>query len=482
VLLVSVLALFLAGDPLPREREALPQDPPPSFVVLLADDLGWTDLACTGSRFHHTPNLDRLRWEGMLLTDGYAAAPVCSPTRSSILTGRYPARTGNTEWFGGRRSGRLLTAEYVDHLPLEEFTLAEALGAAGWRTAFLGKWHLGGEGYEPERQGFELNLGGNRYGNPGTYWWPWKVRGRQVPHLAARGQEGEHLTERLGLEAAAWIREHAGEPFLLYLSFYAVHTPIEAPPDRVARYEAKRHALGIPDARRWGREGERRVRLVQDHAAYAALVETLDRSVGRVLDALDETGAAGNTLVVFLSDNGGLSTSEGHPTSNLPLRAGKGWLYEGGIRVPWIVRWPGRVAPGSTSREPVITTDLYPTFLEAAGLPLRPQQHRDGRSLLPVLLGTGGLDREALFWHYPHYSNQGGGPASAVRFGTWKLLEDLEDGHLELYDLATDPGERRDLSGERPELAATLRARLQGFREETGARYPRPRPAKEEKR
>ena len=378
-------------------------DRPPSVVFLLADDLGWKDLGCTGSEFYETPNLDGLAAAGMRFTRAYAAAPVCSPTRASILAGKYPARMDTTDYFVGRRKGKLLPAPMNDRMALAEITWPEALRAAGYRTFFAGKWHLGPEGFWPEQQGFDGNAGGCKWGHPFKgYFAPWGI-----PTLE-EGEDGEFLTERLTDESLAFLDSVGEEPFVLYFAYYTVHTPLQVTDDLKAKYQAKRAALPpVTDEERWGVEGERKVRLVQDHAVYAGMVEALDTSVGRLLAKLDELGRADDTVVVFFSDNGGLSTSEGHPTSNVPLRAGKGWLYEGGIREPLIVRWPGVAAPGSTCDVPVTSTDFHPTMLALAGLDPMPSQHVDGTSLVPLLEGDA-LPARPLFWHYPHYGNQGG--------------------------------------------------------------------------
>jgi len=435
----------------------------PNIVFLLADDLGWADLGCYGSTFYETPSLDELAATGVRFTRAYAAAPVCSPTRGSILCGKYPARTKTTEWFGGQRRGKLLPAEYVDHLPLEELTLAEALREEGYATFFAGKWHLGGEGFWPQDQGFDVNVGGTERGSPpGGYFSPYE--NPQLPD----GPEGEHLPARLADECIRFLRERDRRPFLLYLSFYSVHTPLQTTPELEARYRSK--AAALPEVEeRFLPEGERQCRQVQDHPVYAGMVRSLDESVGRVLRELDALGIADETIVVFTSDNGGLSTSEGHPTSNLPLRAGKGWTYEGGIREPLLVRWPGAQEGGTTCDAHVTSTDFYPTLLELAGLDPRPEQHVDGVSFAPALRGEA-RERGPLFWHYPHYSNQGGPPSAAVLDGDLKLIVNLESGAAELYDLAADVGERSDLAQERPEGVSRLRSLLEEWQAEVGAR------------
>ena len=444
-----------------------------NVVFLLVDDLGWADLGCYGSTFHETPHIDAFAASGMRFTDAYAAAPVCSPTRAAIMAGKYPARMNTTEWFGGRRAGKLLPATYVDRLPLEEVTMAEAFRDAGYRTGFVGKWHLGPRGFFPEDQGFDVNIAGHARGHPASYFFPYRNRRYGVPGLHG-GKPGEYLTDRLTDAAIRFVDDHRARPFLLFLSYYTVHTPLQGRPDLVRHFRAKRARRSSP-RRRFVPEGKRRDRIVQDHAVYAAMVASLDARVGRLLRRLSDLGLDENTIVVLTSDNGGLSTSEGRPTSNRPLRAGKGWLYEGGIREPLIVRMPGVTRPGSTCSVPVTSPDFYPTLLEATELPLRPKQHVDGTSLMASLRGAESLEREAVYWHYPHYSNQGGFPGSAIRAGNLKLIENLEDKTVALYDLAKDVGERNDLSSTRRSDVRRLRTRLASWREDVEARMLRRR-------
>ena len=451
---------------------------PLNILFILADDLGWRDLGCFESSFYETPRVDALAARGMSFTNAYAAAPVCSPTRASILTGKHPARLKTTDYFGApqpddekkhwTRDKPLLPARYLDRLPLEETTLAEALKEAGYATFFAGKWHLGPEGHWPEDQGFDVNRGGITRGGPyggKRYFSPYGN-----PRLED-GPDGEHLPLRLARETAAFIEQHREDPFLAYLSFYSVHTPLMAREELERKYRKKQAGLGDVGPI-FGTEGERQLRLVQEHPVYAGMVEALDEAVGIVLDELDRLELRQRTAIIFMSDNGGLSTSEGHPTSNLPLRAGKGWLYEGGIRVPLLVDWPGVTAPGSHSDVPVQSTDFYPTLLEMAGLPARPEQHLDGQSLVPILTGRGPIEREALYFHYPHYGNQGGSPGSAVRVGDWKLIEWFEDSRSELFDLTHDPGETTDRAALEPDRVRQMSARLHAWREALDAELP----------
>ncbi|HVU88373.1 MAG TPA: sulfatase [Pirellulales bacterium] len=442
----------------------------PNIVVIMADDLGWADLGCTGSTFYETPHIDRLAREGLRFTTAYSACPVCSPTRAAAMTGKYPARVHLTDYIPGARRGRLNPAPYLHHLPLEESTIAEALRDGGYATALVGKWHLGDEGFWPQDQGFDPNVAGsgkgaNKLFSPYT-----------LPNLAD-GPEGEYLTDRLTDEALRYITTQRERPFLLWLTHYDVHTPLVAKQELIDRFEKKAGKLPPAKSPRFRPEHEREDRRVQDHAVYAAKVASLDESVGRIVQKLDELGLTEQTIVIFTSDNGGLSTSEGSPTSNAPLRAGKGWLYEGGIRVPLIVRWPGVAKPASTCDVPVITNDLYPTLLAAADLPARPAQHCDGVSLAGLLTGKNAkLDREALYWHYPHYGNQGGSPGGAIREGDWKLIEFFEDNHVELYNLADDSGEQHDLAAEMQDRAAQLREKLAAWRTSVDAQMPTANP------
>ena len=476
---MASLAFLLVMISCQPEKEKIP----PNFLFILVDDLGWTDLGSFGATFYETPNIDRFTERSMKFTQAYAACPVCSPTRASIMTGKYPARMNTTDWFGApqpynvekhwTRNKPLIPAEYIEHMPLEEVTIAEILKENGYSTFFAGKWHLGGEGYYPEDQGFDINKGGWERGGPygpGKYFTPYGN-----PKLKD-GPEGEHLPDRLAQETIDFISIQEDNPFFAYLSFYSVHTPLIGRPDLVEKYEVISESLDF--------EGEEfiplnnnRWRQVQNHAIYAAMVEAMDQAVGKVLEALDSLNLSDNTVVFFMSDNGGLSTSEGHPTTNLPLKAGKGWLYEGGIREPMIIHWPGVSEAKGISNYPVTSTDFYPTILEMANIPLRPDLHMDGVSLTSLLKGEEKLSRDAIYWHYPHYGNQGGNPGSAVRSGNYKLIEYFEDGHLELYDLENDIGETENIIQLRPEIADSLHKLLEKWRLEVNARYPSENPA-----
>ncbi len=453
----------------------------PDIFLFLIDDLGWRDLACYGSTFHETPNLDRLSREGMICSDGYATCPVCSPARASIMTGKAPARVGITNYIAGNAWGRLMGVDYHKQLPLGEVTIAERLRDAGYRTVHVGKWHLGGKERWPERVGFEVNIGGCDWGCPHKgYRAPW-----HIPNLP-EVEPGTWLTEYLTREAVRLIETGDDRPLFLNMWHYLVHTPIQAPEHLVAKYRAKAARLGLDQAQAFV-DGEAfpclhkkdqrvRRRVLQSDPVYAAMMEELDNSIGQVLAAQEKRGRLDDTLIIFTSDNGGLATAEGSPTCNAPLAEGKGWIEEGGVRVPFIARWGGRIRPDSSSDVPVWGADLYPTFLAAAGLPLDPAQHADGVDILPLLTGGAAPQREALFWHYPHYSNQGGTPACSVRSGDWKLIEWFDCNRVALYNLRQDPSEVVDRSGEQPDLTARLRQRLAAWRDEVAAKIPQPNP------
>lgn len=445
----------------------------PNIVFILADDLGYHDLSVMGSNYYETPNIDRIANEGMIFTDGYANCQVCSPSRASIMSGKFPARHGITDWIGARtgeewrRAGRfnkLLPPEYVHNLPHEYVTLPEALKEAGYKTFFAGKWHLGSEGSWPEDHGFDINKGGWDKGSPmGGFYAPW-----ENPRLES-GPDGESLTMRLAHETAQFLQEHKDTSFFAFLSFYAVHAPLQTTQEKWAKYRDKAEAMGIAET---GFEMGHflPIRQAQDNPVYAGLVETMDDAVGVVLKALDELGLAKNTIIIFTSDNGGVAAGDAFATSNKPLHAGKGYQFEGGIREPYFVKMPG-MQGGQKNSTPVIGTDFYPTLLELAGADLRPEEHTDGVSLVPLLNG-GTIDERPLIWHYPHYGNQGGQPSSIIRLGNWKLIHYYEDGHEELYNLENDLEESTDVSVENPERTKQLSQQLFAYLNEVGARFP----------
>ena len=443
---------------------------PPNFIVLLIDDWGWTDAGCQGSDLYRTPNIDRLAQDGMRFTHGYSACTVCSPTRAALMTGKYPARTHVTDFIRGHPfpHEKLRSPDWTMKIEQRHTTLAEALGGAGYRTALVGKWHLEPRGdadegdYIPTKHGFEINVGGNGWGAPPTYYHPYtKGTERSIGPMPAGGQEGDYLTDRLTDEALKILDQWRDEPFLLYFPHYGVHTPIEAKAEDVEQIKPRIQA------------GMR-----HNDAEYAAMVESVDRSIGRLRVKLDELGVAHNTVILLTGDNGGLD-QDGRPTDNAPLRAGKGTAYEGGVRVPTIAYWPGVTPAGSISNEPVITMDLYSTVLDIADVTLEPgyATQVDGLSLVPILRDPSAkLGREALYWHYPHYHSLGGNPYSAIREGDWRLVELYQEQRVELYNLAEDVSEERDLAAAMPEKVEDLRAKLHAWRKKMGAQEPLPNP------
>jgi len=475
-LVAPVWLLFPLGLMRGEVTAAAPRSP--NVVFFLVDDLGYMDIGANNPEtFYETPNIDRLAATGTRFTDGYAANPVCSPTRYSILTGRYPSRVDATNFFAGKREGRFAPAPLNDRMPLSEITLAEAFKRRGYRTMFAGKWHLGpNESFWPTKQGFDLNFGGYSRGGPyggKKYFSPYGN-----PRLDD-GPDGEHLPIRLANETSSFIRDNKDQPFFAYLSFYSVHTPLMAPEPLVQKYREKASRLGLEEREAFAEEEQvwpdakqpRTVRILQAHATYAAMVESMDRAIGIVLDTLDDVGLAENTVVCLIGDNGGLSTSEGSPTSNLPLRGGKGWVYEGGIREAFLIRAPMLEQNVDTCDVPVVSTDFYPTLLDLTGTAPIPRQHRDGVSLVPLLKGKRDVGRDAIYWHYPHYSNQGGFPGGAVRMGDWKLIERYEDGRVQLFNLADDIGERKDIAADHPQRVAHMRSKLHQWYKEVDAKF-----------
>ncbi len=450
----------------------------PNFVFFLVDDLGWADVTAFGhGEFYETPNIDRLAASGMMFTQAYAACPVCSPTRASIMTGRHPVRVDITDWIPGstanpRQNPRFLHIDDRDELPLSETTIAEVLHDADYQTFFAGKWHLGGNGFLPTDQGFDFNHGGFHVGSPpGGYYAPWKNPFLKEKHA------GEYLEERLTEECISFLKSRdSNRPFLLYLSYYNVHTPIQPYQKRYQHFVEKAAMLfGEESAPTSERRGLSRSR--QDNAEYASMVAAVDDSVGAILENLDQLNLSENTVVMFFSDNGGLCTlAKPGPTSNLPLRSGKGWLYEGGIRSPLIVRAPGITPPGSLCEQPVVSMDFFPTILELAGLPARSELAVDGSSLVRLLKGENLQEKRQFVWHYPHYHGSLWTPGAAIREGDWKLIEFYEFEDRELYNLAEDPGEQRNLARSEPYKLRELSGKLAAWQTQMGARMPQPNP------
>jgi arylsulfatase A-like enzyme len=440
---------------------------PPNIVLFLIDDLGWKDLGCQGSRYYQTPNIDELARQGARFTNAYSACAVCSPTRAAVLTGKYPARLMLTDWLPSGRwdpKSKLLSGRFLRALPVEELTLAEAFRSHGYRTASIGKWHLGSEPFSlPEHHGFDVNIGGNAHGAPGDFFYPyqgdWLIPGTQLRakwNVLPDGKQDEYLTDRLTQEAVSFITQNKDNPFFLYFPHYGVHTPLQAKPEVIAKYQA------IPESQRQGLP------------EYAAMVESIDESVGRVVKTLETLKLTDNTIIIFTSDNGGFWKA----TNQAPLRANKGSYYEGGIRVPLIIKWPDKAKAGLVVDEPVISNDLYPTCLAACGLPALPNQHLDGLDLSHLIQGkTTSLNRQSLFWHFPHYNEHPSSvPSSVILKGAWKLIETFDPAGLELYNLEEDLSETNNLAASNPETLAELRTELESWRANVGAEMMRPNP------
>jgi len=495
-------------------QKGVPESQALNIIIFLVDDLGWRDVGCYGSRFYETPNIDRLARESIRFTSAYAACHVCSPTRASLLTGKYPASLNLTDWLPGRRDfpfQKLKNVEINQHLPHGGSTIPKVLKENGYSTAIFGKWHLGEDSASTARQGFDLHIPDWNRGWPKEgYHFPYGMKGLE------EGLPGEYLTDRLTDEALEYLEVHQHKPFFLYLSHFAVHDPIEGPSDLVEKYETKLKSVPPDEGSAYKLEGQPgiaypisryeldklinqeqyrdfrvfpdqtvKIKQHQDNTQFAGMVESMDESLGRILDKLDELGIADRTLLIFYSDNGGMSAAnfwdpnriiskdmldKAYSTSNLPLRGSKGWLYEGGIRVPLIIRWPGSGLQGAICDVPVTSPDFYPTILEIIGLTDK-EISTDGTSMVPLLKGEQKLEREAIFWHFPHYSNHGmQSPGGAVRSGDYKLLEYYENGTIQLFNLKDDIGEQHDLSASEPEIAKHLLQLLHAWRENVGAK------------
>ncbi len=455
----------------------------PNVVIIYIDDMGYKDLSCMGSDFYETPNIDSIGKNGMTFTDGYAACPVCSPSRGSLLTGKYPAKLGVTDWIdmsgvGHPLKGRLIDAPYIKHLPDGERTLAHYLKDVGYNCWHVGKWHLGGREYYPDRVGFDVNIAGAHNGQPPQgYFSPWGIE------TLTEGADGDFLSDRITDEAINLIKNSDGKPFYLNMWHYAVHTPIQAKEEDIAYFTKKAADMGLDkfDPFTEGEEfltddkkGKRvRRRFIQSDPCYAALIYNLDQNVGRLIEAIKESGELDNTLIVFSSDNGGLATAEGSPTCNLPLSEGKGWTKEGGLRVPLLIQCNNMINPGSVCEMPVTTPDIFSTVLELAGVSAE-QENIDGVSFAPSLKMEGQNTRP-IFWHYPHYGNQGGQPGAAVRYGDYKLIQYFEDSRCELYNLVKDKSERDNLVYKQPQKVEELLKYLTDWQSEVGALFPQRR-------
>ena len=471
VVVAIVIFLFVAATNHGYGKPASSSRHGPNIVLIVVDDLGWADLGCYGADLHRTPHLDRFASQAMRFTDAYAAAPVCSPTRAALMSGNHPARLHMTIWREAAenppQSRRVIPPVTVADLPLSVVTIAEQLQKAGYVTAHIGKWHLGDAAHYPQTQGFDLEIGGTHWGCPATFFYPYRgpAHGeyRYVPGLGL-GKKGDYLTDRLTDEAVRFIDAVADRPFFLYMAYYTVHTPIECKPELTAQFSEEVQATAH-----------------HQNATYAAMVYSMDQNVGRILNRLKQRGLQRNTVVILTSDNGGFINPWGpyrFVTNNAPLRSGKGSLYEGGIRVPLIIRAEGLTPSGSVCHQPVVLTDLYRTIIDLACDGKEPIAFEtpDSLSLQPLLQDPAArLSRRTLYWHYPHYYPTTT-PVSALREGNWKLLEYLEDGRLELYDLSRDLGEQENLAKQQPDVAARLKRRLYEWRRRVGAQMPTPNP------
>lgn len=473
--------------------EVTAQSKKPNVILILADDLGWADLTCYGSTFYETPNLDKLSANGIKFNYAYAASPVCSPTRASVMTGKNPVLTGVTDWITGRQENgkampyeKLIAKPTAYQLALEETTIAEYALSQGYKTFFAGKWHLGEEEkFWPQHQGFEINKGGWSKGSPygrlndttGGFFTPYKNP------MLSDGPKGEYLTDRLTDECLEFLDKNHQQNFFMMYSLYAVHNPMQAPADLIKKYQEKKKRLNIHDKDRFAKDedwmknenGWKR-RLVQDQPVYAAMMENMDTNIGRIIEKVKQLGIDDNTIIIFTSDNGGLSTAEGSPTINGPLRSGKGWLHEGGIRVPFIMYWKGKITAGTTSDIPVTTSDIFPTLAHAFNDTYRKAKELEGDNILTLLASGNKTNQRTLFWHYPHYSNQGGKPGSAIRKGNLKLIYNYEDKSVELYDVVNDVSEKNNLAKTKSKEAKQMEKELMAWLKKSGALYPDPNP------
>ncbi len=473
--LQSIIFLFLSLSTSSLLGQSSPKKT--NILIILADDLGYSDLSCYGSSFYETPNLDALAKDGVKFTNAYAANPVCSPTRAAILTGKYPTKTGVTDWIVGRQANgkakpyeKLIAAETGYQLNLNETTFAEYALTQGYKTFIAGKWHLGEqEKFWPQHQGFQINKGAFAVGSPkgklndstGGFFTPYNNP------MLSDGPKGEYLTDRLTNECIAFIAANKNKPFVLFHSMYAVHNPLQAPKSLIEKYKIKKQKLGIKDTERFTKnepwmqhEKEWKLRLVQDNPNYAAMIENMDWNIGRIIDELKANNLYENTLIIFTSDNGGLTTAEGSPTSLLPLRAGKGWTYEGGIRVPFIMKVGNKNSKGTTIHTPINSIDVFPTIAKAINSKYIKPSIIDGINLTDVIAKPTAFYNRTLIWHYPHYSNQGGKPSAAIREGNFKLLYFYEDERIELYNLENDIAEQNNLANTNTKVAQELKQKL----------------------
>lgn len=450
--------------------------PKPNFLVIVVDDLGYTDLSCMGSTFYETPHIDGIAEKGITFTQAYATCQVCSPSRASLMSGRFPARHGITDYIGAKTGEKwrkqkrytpLLPPEYTPHLPHQYTTLPEALKEGAYKTFFAGKWHLGGEGSLPTDHGFDINQGGYHAGGPysGGYFSPFNN-----PQMEDEtGEEGMTLSMKLAQETSRFIEANQDTQFFAYLCFYAVHAPIQTREELWDKYRNKAEQQGIAE-KGFAMERILPIRQQQDNPVYGGLIEQMDDAVGHVLQTLEKLGLDENTVVIFTSDNGGVTSGDNYSSNLAPLRGGKGYQWEGGIRVPFLMYAPGFNSPSQKLDQAITGADIYPTLLELAGLESKPDEHQDGKSLVSLIKGDEFSSRP-LYWHYPHYGNQGGEPSSIIREGDWKLIHYWEDGRDELYNIHDDIGEQNDLAQKDAQRVEQMREKLMSWLNEAGARY-----------
>lgn len=473
IFLISCLIFMSCGSSENEKRNIIPQKP--NILFILVDDLGLKDLSFTGSNYYETPNIDQLASKSTVFNQGYAGSRVCSPSRATIMTGKFTARHGITDWIGAKtginwrkvkREDKLLPADYVYNLPKDDITLAETMQSNGYKTFFAGKWHLGAEGSYPEDHGFDINIGGWDKGSPtGGYFSPFKN-----PKLENK-QVGENLSVRLASETAKFMKENKTKPFFAFLSFYAVHGPIQTSEQKWKKYRNKTETQGV-SKNGFVMERKLPIRLTQDNPVYAGLVESMDDAVGIVLNELKTLDLDKNTIIIFTSDNGGVSSGDSFSTSNLPFRGGKGYQWEGGIREPYLVYVPWQNSKNKVISYPVTGADFYPTILDYAQIDLLENQHKDGISLRPIIEKGELPNKRPLYWHYPHYGNQGGDPSSIIREGNWKLIHYYEDGTNELYNMKDDSFEQHNLATQNPEITSKLSSKLKNWLISVNAKFP----------
>ncbi|MBT3198824.1 MAG: sulfatase-like hydrolase/transferase [Phycisphaerales bacterium] len=477
---LKIAGMGAAALVLPARIVAQPARSRPNVLFILVDDFGWNDVGYNGSTFYETPHIDQLSTEWMRFDFCYTPSPMCSPTRTSVMTGKSPARHGVTQWLPGRqvKNEKVLCAKTFSHMKKEETTLAEAFREGGYTTGFLGKWHMGAlkKTGGPKNHGFDSQLAVIET-NKCAMFYPFNNHPKYFPDA----KKGDNFTDKLTDAAVEFVTTKRDKPFFLYLAHFAMHAPIASKPELRRKFEAKAKKLpplSKTESMIHDPYGSKPYKKRQDEPEYAGELATLDENIGRLVKALKDGGLYENTIIIFTGDNGGRTGFfHGPPTSVQPLRAGKTYVFEGGLRTPLLIHWPGRTKPGTNCQTPVIGMDFYPTLLEMAHLPAKPKQHVDGVSLVPLIEGKT-FKRDALYWHFPHYQGEGGYPASAIRQGDYKLIMNYHHGDVLLYDIAKDPHEKNDLAASMPDKTRALKTKLVGFLKETNAKIPKPNPGR----